>query len=92
MFISKKIYLIIIDMKKNMFLPFTVDMKGGNNKSFKILNDTQINAKLKKKSTILNFIKSMITQNSNNANNNKLEYVKASETKEYYKKINSNKK
>jgi hypothetical protein len=74
-------------MKKNIKLPFTNELKGGNKKSFKILNEEQIVNKLKKDVSMLNIIKKFINLNNSN-NSNKINYVKASNTKEYYKKIN----
>jgi len=73
-------------MKKNIKLPFTNELKGGNKKSFKILNDEQIVNKLKKDVSMLNIIKKFIHINNTNNNSNKINYVKASDTKEYYKK------
>ena len=75
-------------MKKNIKLPFTNELKGGNKKSFKILNEEQIVTKLKKNSSMLNIIKKFIHLNNNNNNSNKINYVKGSDTKEYYKKLN----
>lgn len=75
-------------MKKNIRLPFTNELKGGNKKSFKILNEEQVVNKLKKDVSMLNIIKKFIHINNTNNNSNKINYVKASDTKEYYKKIN----
>ena len=75
-------------MKKNIKLPFTNELKGGNKKSFKILNEEQLVNKLKKDVSMLNIIKKFIHINNTNNNSNKINYVKASDTKEYYKKIN----
>ena len=36
-------------MKKNIKLPFTCELKGGNKKSFKILNEEQLAKKCKKR-------------------------------------------
>ena len=66
-------------------LPFT-DKKGGNKNSFKILSNTELNNKMKK-TNIINFVKKMISLNNSN-NSSNIEFVKASNTKEYYKKIN----
>lgn len=73
-------------MNNNFKLPFTINLKGGSKKSFKILNDEQINNKMKKSPTLLNFIKKMIDMNNNSNKSNKIKYVKGSETKNYYKK------
>jgi len=73
-------------MKKNIKLPFTNELKGGDKKSFKILNDEQIVNKLKKDVSMLNIIKKFISINNTNNNSNKINYVRASDTKEYYKK------
>lgn len=90
-------------MKRNIKLPFTTDMTGGNKDSFKILNDKQINKKIHEKikndQNILTFIKKMFVKNTenskkslnSNSNTNKIKYIKASSTKEYYNKINSKK-
>jgi hypothetical protein len=83
-------------MKKNIKLPFTINMSGGNKDSFKILNNKEISKKIQNKiqnkiknnNNIMTFIKKMFVQN----NTNKIQYIKASTTKEYYKKINSKKK
>ena len=75
-------------MRKNIKLPFTNELKGGNKKSFKILNEEQVVNKLKKDVSMLNIIKKFIHINNTNNNSNKINYVKASDTKEYYKKIN----
>lgn len=77
-------------MKKTLKLPFTIDLKGGNKKSFKLLSEGGINKKMKKNTSILNFIKQLVHINStkNNKNtDNKINYVKASSTSTYYKKI-----
>jgi hypothetical protein len=70
-------------MKKNIILPFT--LKGGNKKSFKILDEKDLNTKShKNKPGLLNVIKKMIFQN--NSSNN-ISYIKASETNNYYKNL-----
>jgi hypothetical protein len=74
-------------MKKNIKLPFTNELKGGNKKSFKILNEEQLKNKLKKNQSILNVIKKFIYLNNENNNSENIIYIKASETKEYYNKI-----
>jgi len=88
-------------MKKNMKLPFTITMNGGNKESFKILNNKQINEsiheKIKNDENILSLIKKMFIKNTSNSkkslvsNTNKINYLKATSTEEYYKKINSKK-
>jgi len=77
-------------MKKNIKLPFTNLIKGGNNDSFKIMNNSQINKKIKNSGNLLSFIKKIFVKNTSNTN--KIKYLKASETEEYYKKINSKNK
>lgn len=68
-------------------LPFT-DQKGGNKNSFKILNNSEINNKMKK-TNIVSFIKKMISfNNKNNKNNSNVQFIKGSSTKDYYQKIN----
>ena len=70
-----------------LILPFTNDLKGGSKKSFKILNEEQINKKVKKSQSLLNFVKKMIYINNAQNNSNKLNFVKASNTKKYYKNL-----
>lgn len=65
-------------------LPFT-DQKGGNKNSFKILNNIEINNKMKK-TNIISFVKKMISLNNNN--NSNVQFIKGSSTKDYYQKIN----
>ena len=74
-------------MKKNIILPF--NLKGGNKKSFKILDEKDLNIKShKNKPGLLNVIKKMIFQNNNsNTNLNNISYIKASETNNYYKNL-----
>ena len=74
-------------MKKKMELnlPFTTQ-KGGDKRSFKILNEKDISNNLKN-TNIINYVKKMIFS-SNMLNNNKINYIKGSNTKLYYKEIN----
>lgn len=73
-------------MKKNIKLPFTIQ-NGGNKKSYKLLNENELNNKIKS-TNIINFVKKMIFTNGKNNNVNKVIYIKASNTKNYYNKIN----
>jgi hypothetical protein len=75
-------------MKKSINLPFTNELKGGNKKSFKIMNDEQLVNRSKKNISILNIIKKFVHIDNNLNNSNKINYVNASNTKEYYKKLN----
>jgi hypothetical protein len=83
---------------KKIFLPFTINnlKGGGKKKSFKILNENEITKKSKKTTAgMFNFLKKIIKNNKNNKNNNnsKINFVKASETENYYKTLKtSNKK
>lgn len=71
-------------MKKNIILPF--NLKGGNKKSFKILDEKDLAIKShKNKPGLLNVIKKMIFHNNSNSNNTS--YIKASETNNYYKNL-----
>jgi hypothetical protein len=72
--------------KKSLNLPFTNNIKGGSNKSFKILNEEEINSNIKKNPTFMNFIKKMIEINNSNKKTN-INFVKASSTKKYYKNL-----
>jgi len=74
-------------MRKNINLPFTNKLKGGNKKSFKILNNEQINIKIKKNPSLINYIKKFILQSDNKPDLNKVNYIKASDTKLYYKNL-----
>ena len=74
-------------MKKGIKLPFTTDLKRGGGSSFKILNESGLNLSVKNNtSSILNTVKKMIYQNTSE-NSNKINYIKASDTKKYYKNI-----
>lgn len=80
-------------MKKKIKLPFTNEIIGGNKKSFKLLKDDQIGLGMVNKQNILNTIKKMLSlKNNNSSNENKVTYIKASESKEYYKKLNTKNK
>jgi hypothetical protein len=78
-------------------LPFTVsNLKGGSKKSFKILSENEINKKVSKnKSSIFNMVKQFFwgTNNSVNSSNkqpnkkDRINYVKGTSTKEYYKNL-----
>jgi hypothetical protein len=71
---------------KNINLPFTVDKNIKNNKSFKIMNDIEINNKIKKGgSGLINSIKKIISNNNSNNNRNNIHYIKASESLKYKK-------
>lgn len=77
-------------MNNKINLPFTNKLKGGNKDSFKILNEKEIDNKIRKVN-IGNFIKKMIFTNSGKNKINlekKINYVKGSDTKIYYKKLN----
>ena len=73
-------------MKKNIKLPFTIQ-NGGSKKTYKLLNENELNNKIKS-TNIVNFVKKMIFTNSKNNNVNKVKYIKGSNTKNYYNKIN----
>lgn len=66
-------------MKNKINLPFTdSSIKGG--KSFKILTEENL---INKKNGIFNVIKKLISTNKSN----KINYIKGSNTKDYYSKI-----
>jgi len=71
-------------MNNKINLPFTNKLTGGNKDSFKILNEKEIDNKIRKVN-IVNFIKKIIFRNNSE---NKINYIKGSNTKKYYKKIN----
>ena len=73
-------------MPNKIKLPFI--LHGGNKKSFKLLNDKEITKKsLKQSAGILDYLQKLIFENSNLEKNSNLNYVKASETKKYYKNL-----
>ena len=69
-------------MKNKLKLPFTNEKKKGE-KCFKIINEKQIGNSNK---DIYKIIKNIFNSNSSN----KINYIKASNTKEYYNNINNN--
>jgi hypothetical protein len=70
---------------KKINLPFTNNLKGGNN-SFKILDESKLNNTIKNKPKgLFNMVKKIFFKN--NSNNVKVSYVKASNTQKYYKNI-----
>ena len=77
-------------MKNKLVLPFTNEQNGGSKKTFKLLNDNEINKKITKNPSLMNFVKKLLFKNEQNKNNSekKINYVKASTTKNYYKNIN----
>ena len=69
-------------MSNKLKLPFILN--GGNKKSFKLLNENELKKKsLKQSAGMLNYLQKIIFEKNNS--NNELNYIKASETKEYYK-------
>jgi hypothetical protein len=76
-------------------LPFTVsNLKGGSKKSFKILSENEINKKVSKnKTSIFNMVKQFFLGHNSSINSsktnkkNKINYIKATSTKEYYKNL-----
>jgi hypothetical protein len=61
-------------MRKKIILPFTTKLKGGSKKSFKLLNNKQINKSL------INYIKEYFLVNTSEKSN-KVNYIKGSESK-----------
>lgn len=74
----------------NLNLPFTTDMKGGSKKTFKLLNSKQLTNRIKKNKTMINLIQNLMSSNAAN-NSEKLNYVKASSTQEYYNALSKKK-
>ena len=76
-------------MKNKLVLPFTNTETGGSKKTFKLLNDSEINKKIIRNPSLMNFVKKILFKNEQSKNNseNKINYVKASSTKNYYKNI-----
>jgi hypothetical protein len=75
-------------MSKKIKIPFTTD-NIENKETFKLLNENKIKSKMNNKKSLLNSIKNIIFSNnsSNNSLSNNINYIKASKTKEYYKKL-----
>jgi hypothetical protein len=84
-------------------LPFTSEMRGGSkNSSFKIMTTEQLDKKINKyiksklkSGSLINYIKDVFYKTNkksklkkmNNSNSKSINYIKASKTKEYYKKL-----
>jgi len=70
---------------KKINIPFTTDINGGNN-SFKILNEDIIKKTSTKNSIgILNYVKKLMYKNQSNKSANNINYIKASNTKNFKK-------
>jgi hypothetical protein len=78
-----------------MKIPFLVDNNNNNmnnKKIFKIIDDSQIGARISKNKNFINLIKKLfIYNNKNDKNNNKIIYTKASDTKKYYENLKKKK-
>jgi len=74
-------------MPNKLKLPFI--LSGGNNKkSFKLLNEKELTKKtLKQSAGMLSYLQKILYEDNSNMKNNGLNYIKASETKTYYKNI-----
>ena len=73
-------------MPNKLKLPFILN--GGNKKSFKLLSDKEITKKsLKQSAGMLDYLQKLMFENSSLEKKNNVNYVKASETKKYYKKL-----
>ena len=73
-------------MPNKIKLPFILN--GGNKKSFKLLSDKEITKKsLKQSAGMLDYLQKLMFENNSLENKNNVNYVKASETKKYYKKL-----
>ena len=88
---------IIYKYMSKLNLPFIVsNLKGGSKKSFKILSENEINKKVSKnKSSIFNMVKQFFLGHNSSENSskaNKINYVKGTSTKEYYKNLKLGKK
>jgi len=75
-------------MTKKVNLPFTTSNSKKNN-SYKLMNDKELIMKVGKSKSLLNVVTKLIKGNSNENNENRsdIRYIKASDTKEYYKKL-----
>jgi len=75
-------------MKSKLVLPFTNEQIAGSKKTFKLLNNDEINNKVTKNPNLMNFVKKLLFNNNKNNSENKINYIKASTTKNYYQNIN----
>jgi hypothetical protein len=80
-------------MSNKLILPFSIN-KSKNNKTFRLLTNKELTQISKQKGRgILNIIKKTVLGNvsnriaSNNSKNNKINFVKASNSKKYYETI-----
>ena len=75
-------------MPNKLKLPFVLN--GGNKKSFKLLNEKELTTKtLQQSAGMLSYLQKIMYDSNDklNMNSNGLNYIKASETKKYYKNI-----
>jgi len=79
-------------MKKKIVIPFTNETKTSSKKTFKLLNNNEIDSKIVKNNNLMKFVKKILFNENNknadvNSNESTINYVKASKTKNYYKNI-----
>lgn len=79
-------------MKKKLVIPFTNETKTSSKKTFKLLNNNEIDSKIVKNNNLMKFVKKILFNENNkntnaNVNASTINYVKASKTKNYYKNI-----
>ena len=80
-------------MPKKINIPFTNEMSAGNKKSFKLLNDKQLNINYKISTiSLLNVLEHLVEKKKNSLNIDKLFFEKGSKSKSYYTKLKKNKK
>ena len=80
-------------MPKKINVPFTNEMNAGNKKSFKLLNDKQLNINYKISTiSLLNVFEHLVENKKNNLNIDKLFFEKGSTSKNYYIKLKKNNK
>ena len=67
-------------------IPFTIDSNNKSKKTYKLSNEKYIGGRIFENKKFIKLIANMLSMNKNN-NSNNIKYVKASDTKEYYKSI-----
>ena len=67
-------------------IPFTIDTDNKSKKTYKLMNEKYIGGKIFENKKFIKIISNMLSMNKNN-NSNNIKYIKASDTKDYYKSL-----
>lgn len=74
-------------MKKRVInIPFTIENDNKSKKIYKLKDEKYIGGKIFENKKFIKIISNMLSMNKNN-NSNNIKYIKASDTKEYYKSL-----